>query len=187
MFAARSGYSVQPRACGERLMPVWRNRKRCGSAPRVRGTDRCHLLAAAVNRFSPARAGNGTRWLPTMRKRPVQPRACGERDAVFQHSNPAAGSAPRVRGTAHRLQPLRLPRRFSPARAGNGAPTSSAGTCCAVQPRACGERRQHHHNQGVAPGSAPRVRGTVLFAPSQMIRDRFSPARAGNGFLAEDV
>ena len=50
--------SVQPRACGEQLAKHMDNMLADGSAPRVRGTGGVAVSAAAISRFSPARAGN---------------------------------------------------------------------------------------------------------------------------------
>ena len=91
------------------------------------------------------------------------------------------GSAPRVRGTAFGSQAGQPERRFSPARAGNGRGRGYRHAAGPVQPRACGERANALAERDRDYGSAPRVRGTALDDPFEMVRDRFSPARAGNG------
>ncbi len=112
--------SVQPRACGERLIEPQASRFVRGSAPRVRGTDVQHFKPARRRRFSPARAGNGFAGLNFAAHSSVQPRACGERLDVSWSMLRNFGSAPRVRGTAWPMVAYTQARRFSPARAGNG-------------------------------------------------------------------
>ena len=51
--------TVQPRACGERAPSEPPVPHRTGSAPRVRGTDKFNDPDSGMDRFSPARAGNG--------------------------------------------------------------------------------------------------------------------------------
>ena len=70
---------VQPRGCGERIVPAGTVVNTSGSAPRVRGTwswRSCGLLSA---RFSPAGAGNVTCNSERFWHSSVQPRGCGER------------------------------------------------------------------------------------------------------------
>ena len=156
--------AVQPRACGERCTTLRWLLKAAGSAPRVRGTGIGKPRDGGRVRFSPARAGNGSRQAPPRQPRTVQPRACGERGTGKPLLLGRTGSAPRVRGTvASARRKCRL-RRFSPARAGNGRPECAAWLRCAVQPRACGERLPSKRHIIVEAGSAPRVRGTGHFA-----------------------
>ena len=132
--------AVQPRACGERDATPVSNVSSAGSAPRVRGTGPPSKSKSRKPRFSPARAGNGLRDERWLNARPVQPRACGERMRCGSWKKATTGSAPRVRGTAHRCSPRGADIRFSPARAGNGLCPFGVIVSGAVQPRACGER-----------------------------------------------
>jgi hypothetical protein len=52
--------------------------------------------------------------------------------------------------------------------------------CCAVHPRACGERVRPPHAPGAGCGSSPRVRGTPVSDLILLGEGRFIPARAGN-------
>src|SRR5712671_3804257 len=70
--------------------------------------------------------------------------------------------------------------RFSPARAGNRAPSAHTETRVLVQPRACGEQDDPPLPSYYGAGSAPRVRGTVEKFMTEYSLERFSPARAGN-------
>ena len=72
--------SVHPRACGERGTSAATLSVIAGSSPRVRGTGEPEKIAAAVFRFIPARAGNGSIPRTPGRKSTVHPRACGEQE-----------------------------------------------------------------------------------------------------------
>ena len=50
--------SVHPRACGEQVRDVLRDREKDGSSPRVRGTGSTTSSSGGPGRFIPARAGN---------------------------------------------------------------------------------------------------------------------------------
>ena len=176
-----SSPTVHPRACGERLSELGRERHGFGSSPRVRGTVGFQCRVSEWGRFIPARAGNGSAPPPKPSIPSVHPRACGERAGGSGSRFSNAGSSPRVRGTGRewRVAPLRL--RFIPARAGNGPDDLSPVLDVPVHPRACGERSIPFFAFFSRFGSSPRVRGTVLMVFPIKIQPRFIPARAGNG------
>ena len=91
------------------------------------------------------------------------------------------GSSPRVRGTVSVEKSVSQPRRFIPARAGNGKWPRSTGDMSSVHPRACGERFGWTTGKKSPFGSSPRVRGTDGGACVPGLPVRFIPARAGNG------
>ena len=124
--SSRRWTTVQPRVCGERVMPRLDLPATRGSAPRVRGTHVVGDETEDIARFSPACAGNATprSWRPGSTT--VQPRVCGERQRAEQHDHQLDGSAPRVRGTRCLALAFSSIRRFSPACAGNA---SSCHTC----------------------------------------------------------
>ena len=173
--------AVQPRVCGERGLRSDRCGHANGSAPRVRGTVPAVAVAAFVNRFSPACAGNGRGKLTGQQRVAVQPRVCGERGSPAAIRAAVSGSAPRVRGTVNQLEFGTRAGRFSPACAGNGSRGSGDATAATVQPRVCGERLHFVNDRPADGGSAPRVRGTVLRPGASAELRRFSPACAGNG------
>ena len=72
-------------------------------------------------------------------------------------------------------------KRFIPARAGNGVGCGRVRPVTTVHPRACGERAIAEHTPELVPGSSPRVRGTGHPMRPQRRKNRFIPARAGNG------
>ncbi len=174
--------SVQPRACGEWWRSCAPAGGAAGSAPRVRGMELRLIYHDQHSRFSPARAGNGARAVRGAWAEPVQPRACGEWKACPSAVSPKTGSAPRVRGMADMSMSFDTIPRFSPARAGNGCPSTLQGRCRPVQPRACGEWRANSRFMAWIAGSAPRVRGMESRQTPALLLIRFSPARAGNGF-----
>ena len=147
----------------------------------MRGTGSVAGCRQVVGRFSPARAGNGTSIRALKSMCSVQPRACGERDALTAVITHTGGSAPRVRGTGLLRDCEPRGGRFSPARAGNGSHCWTVKPDGTVQPRACGERKNVRRARGVIGGSAPRVRGTEPDEAKSIVANRFSPARAGNG------
>ena len=83
---------VHPRVCGERSGSSGSVTARCGSSPRVRGTDGPPVATCCATRFIPACAGNGCSYGSS----PL----CGERHSRCQSPRRSAGSSPRVRGTA---------------------------------------------------------------------------------------
>ena len=172
---------VHPRACGERVVLIDAAAIVTGSSPRVRGTEGVGNTIDAGRRFIPARAGNGVRADGMVLRKPVHPRACGERAPRRTRGRVMAGSSPRVRGTELANRVPDSPRRFIPARAGNGPSASGRAAESPVHPRACGERRHVESEPLRAFGSSPRVRGTALLQITVAQRLRFIPARAGNG------
>ncbi len=153
--------SVQPRVCGERALTLMSPPSGCGSAPRVRGTEKQSPDTKGKARFSPACAGNGFHTEQTAGALSVQPRVCGERSTHPARVTVSSGSAPRVRGTGYRNRNRRTWRCFSPACAGNGPTPPSSPPPRPLQPRVCGERAVRHNLHDAEVGSAPRVRGTA--------------------------
>ena len=151
-----------------------------GSSPRMRGTAPAVLFHRIRARFIPAHAGNscGRRCPP--RSRAVHPRACGEQPSKRLRLRLAAGSSPRMRGTAIQTDGGRLKLRFIPAHAGNRSVSPAGCRCGAVHPRACGEQARHSTQTRRKTGSSPRMRGTVRGRQQGQQCDRFIPAHAGN-------
>ena len=130
---------VQPRACGELPPSFVIPSHEVGSAPRVRGTRAGMTDEVAMERFSPARAGNSHQERVTSDHPAVQPRACGELRKCSAVKSARSGSAPRVRGTRFVIEIESAKGRFSPARAGNSCAVKAIEVLPSVQPRACGE------------------------------------------------
>ena len=154
-----AGFSVHPRACGENLLVVVRNKAVSGSPPRLRGKSIDPIYAAGVMRFTPAPAGKIPNHPRITLATPVHPRACGENVDIFFSKSIATGSPPRLRGKCliqnqpypapvhpracgENVRPCRQRQyssRFTPAPAGKIARGNLALARHSVHPRACGE------------------------------------------------
>ena len=90
------------------------------------------------------------------------------------------GSPPRVRGTGfpHRLSSAQA--RITPACAGNSCWRPFPSLPWTDHPRVCGEQMKKYTIEDFDKGSPPRVRGTDLCENKGKIKDRITPACAGN-------
>ena len=191
----------QPRTCGEYRQAMSQSSTAKGSAPHMRGIRSMGVLLKALQRISPAHAGN-TCIAQMVLPRPMdQPRTCGEYSAAPDGPGSAAGSAPHMRGIQLALVPCQHRRGISPAHAGNtdGAPVKpdpfrdQPRTCGEYsdadagpdpggqdQPRTCGEYSRSPAQTRRLIGSAPHMRG-ILWEPVKVwAQTRISPAHAGN-------
>ena len=113
--------SVHPRSRGKHSrarQPPWR---RCGSPPLAREAhDPMHKVAVEI-RFTPARAGSTTASERQRNDGPVHPRSRGKHSCVVRSRERTSGSPPLAREALRLPSPLRLDRRFTPARAGSTA------------------------------------------------------------------
>ena len=171
---------VHPHACGEHTPQGREVMRRCGSSPRLRGTQLALALPGLRRRFIPTPAGN----TPIGRRSPIQctvhPHACGEHwvgDIVDPSFN---GSSPRLRGTRDVAHELLRVARFIPTPAGNTPVHVAARRGAPVHPHACGEHRCVATMGSSWFGSSPRLRGTRGRARPQERRLRFIPTPAGN-------
>ena len=111
----------------------------------------------------------------------VHPRTCGERFYWIETLQRWIGSSPHVRGTGSLSGERSALSRFIPARAGNGAGAAPHTRPHPVHPRTCGERRTRATCSDGCGGSSPHVRGTADSLAVFLLKQRFIPARAGNG------
>jgi hypothetical protein len=138
--------------------------------------------------------------LSSARKPSLQPRTRGEHAMSLSCWLACDASAPHARGTRRSPRAIRLPHRFSPARAGNTSDRSGAGPWCTLQPRhARGTRHvvlsfdvavrfspAHGEHYSRSPSwkrgfaSAPHARGTHPDVRNVAALVRFCPAPAGN-------
>ena len=91
--------SVQPRVRGEHPVSQENAGAAFGSAPRARGTPTATVTGEAINRFSPACAGNTKSGPGPWCSSAVQPRVRGEHTGSTRWTQTDLGSAPRARGT----------------------------------------------------------------------------------------
>ena len=107
------------------------------------------------------------------------PRASGDRPALRHCSPRTRRSAPRERGsTPWKPGELRLPY-VCPARAGIDPSRSAVTRTARSLPRASGDRPLQAAANRVAPGSAPRERGSTLAGLPGHLAEPVCPARAG--------
>ena len=99
---------AHPHVCGEHLSKVdfviflW------GSSPRMRGTLN-HALAFTFGAgLIPTYAGNTNHVRMDALKFRAHPHVCGEHEAVASPANPTLGSSPRMRGTLHKMQLVKV-------------------------------------------------------------------------------
>ena len=152
--------AVHPRSRGEHCRRAAGRLVMHGSSPLARGTRRPGGGIGIVFRFIPARAGNTPLWSRSQRRCAVHPRSRGEHPATPVRSTTRGGSSPLARGTRCATWPLRLRRRFIPARAGNtggGIRWRAVGT---VHPRSRGEHPGERRHVPRDDGSSPLARGT---------------------------
>ena len=95
-----------------------------------------------------------------------------------------AGSSPRVWGTQHVSDVVRLIERFIPTRVGNTSGHQAAYRGAAVHPHACGEHKNKISWTHSYTGSSPRVWGTLALLSSAGGFGRFIPTRVGNTYPA---
>ncbi len=166
--------------CGEQLRKKPKPQVKNGSSPRVRGTGPKAHRRNTICRFIPACAGNSSPATHRARHASVHPRVCGEQLGRANLRTNTAGSSPRVRGTACQVTTYRPLSRFIPACAGNSHHARPPVSPVTVHPRVCGEQGSKTKLPPSVSGSSPRVRGTVLGKPHQLLVARFIPACAGN-------
>ena len=124
--------------------------------------------------------GNSDTLGPLAASTPVHPHGCGEllyADLPWEHGY---GSSPRVWGTRTPaiLRSVRL--RFIPTGVGNSLATRRRPRRHTVHPHGCGELRGFTDEEIAAPGSSPRVWGTLGILPAEMQVFRFIPTGVGN-------
>ena len=172
--------TVHPRVCGEQDLAPIDQKLPVGSSPRVRGTALLPVPGTSRSRFIPACAGNRSSGLSQSSAITVHPRVCGEQLVPIVGRVGAAGSSPRVRGTAATSGRNLSLCRFIPACAGNRSETRTETVRCPVHPRVCGEQIKFSGDRRLNDGSSPRVRGTDQAVSPNCLSKRFIPACAGN-------
>ncbi len=130
-------------------------------------------------RFTPARAGQTTRFFTSGWLLPVHPRVCGADFDLFWGSHFCSGSPPRVRGRPEVAAPVPERFRFTPACAGQTSEPIIAAWGFPVHPRVCGADMQTEFCGKSLSGSPPRVRGRLFLPARSFTTGRFTPACAG--------
>ena len=190
------GWTVHPRAGGERFLSPPKCRGAFGSSPRGRGTRRRDDQVAGESRFIPARAGNADAEANMVGDYPVHPR-------VLAAANPRINGAGRKVGTELAVESMvatsagwQAPvnaasrrRRWPKASIDRGMPASQnrpQRSVAADQRRAvcrlrCGITTDWApFMRRISRRQPPRGRGTRMCRRWGIRRGRFIPARAGN-------
>ena len=155
-------YWDHPRGCGEQQAGTCKITFTKGSPPRVRGTALEGFLKGKRSGITPAGAGNSRSLRPSQRRWQDHPRGCGEQFASMYSCMVQPGSPPRVRGTEDAISAHALPRRITPAGAGNRNLVPAEPYHQEDHPRGCGEQRRLTVLSESPVGSPPRVRGTAV-------------------------
>ena len=122
-----------------------------------------------------------------MPSRTDHPRVCGEHPAMVCTTPAAPGSSPRVRGTHLLICDCVRVRGIIPACAGNTMPMFSPWRKPRDHPRVCGEHDIQLTVTQCAPGSSPRVRGTLHGVAVGRAETGIIPACAGNTVVQPGV
>ena len=166
--------------CGEQRPEARPVTMPTGSLPRVRGTAPCSAPRSQSHRITPACAGNSqivSLYIGLLKDRP---RVCGEQVCPSGPCGPMMGSPPRVRGTDTPLIDATWEQGITPACAGNRRFLLPRCKVSQDHPRVCGEQVYFDQETLLDMGSPPRVRGTAALCPDKDLRNRITPACAGN-------
>ena len=179
--AKRAGHLPgHPRVGGEHRAFRGRARRRRGSSPRGRGTQRRAKKRRRYRRVIPAWAGNTSATPPRPTEHAGHPRVGGEHAGGRTWSARSSGSSPRGRGT-HSLSPTNQETyRVIPAWAGNTQGRVFRARRSAGHPRVGGEHLVWNMSAMPATGSSPRGRGTRRNRRGYGPVRRVIPAWAGN-------
>ena len=151
-----------------------------GSPPPTRGTLVIVVHNSAINRITPAYAGNTLRDATCVATPKDHPRLRGEHISVDLSKYDGQGSPPPTRGTPQRKQTDDRPVRITPAYAGNTLHYRTKKKICRDHPRLRGEHQYPHHSYAPELGSPPPTRGTPGDAQKELASMRITPAYAGN-------
>ena len=131
-------------------------------------------------RLIPARAGNTPSGSSAASAGSAHPRSRGEHERLTVRAGDAPGSSPLARGTPRESKPSTIRSRLIPARAGNTAASSAAGSASSAHPRSRGEHADCTGVSRLVFGSSPLARGTQPTITCIIAGFRLIPARAGN-------
>ena len=170
--------------CGEQVQGAPNRTYHFGSPPRVRGTAAHPHTYLGLHGITPACAGNRHARFARCGRYQDHPRVCGEQPDARLCRSDHYGSPPRVRGTALASVQVVVYLRITPACAGNRPTQGARLPLSQDHPRVCGEQRPGEIAYIGEQGSPPRVRGTVMSAYGAGLRERITPACAGNRPIA---
>ena len=170
---------VDPRACGGDFADKHQLVSREGRSPRMRGRRAPEEGKRFEDGSIPAHAGETCSCWTLLRRRGVDPRACGGDTANGYRVLSSGGRSPRMRGrrsVRRRGCPLL---RSIPAHAGETLPGDTVRQGFRVDPRACGGDVTGGSDDEDAPGRSPRMRGRHRQTIYRVMLPRSIPAHAG--------
>ena len=179
VLATSAFYRDHPRGCGAHMLSTSKLSRELGSSPRVRGSRSSASSMGTCAGIIPAGAGltNFNVSMPSNAR--DHPRGCGAHRKSRALKSAREGSSPRVRGSPKPEQAYLIWAGIIPA----GAGLTYEGNLYAFNggdhPRGCGA---HAHQRQVwvhAPGSSPRVRGSLSSSASACESQGIIPAGAG--------
>ena len=136
LFAFRD----HPRACGEKCRALPAILPPLGSPPRMRGKVIDRIGKNRVLGITPAHAGKSQSGERACAGSWDHPRACGEKQKIFNLAAAILGSPPRMRGKVKTLKVYTPVTGITPAHAGKRGLCARSMRCDWDHPRACGEK-----------------------------------------------
>ena len=132
-----------------------------GSSPRVRGSQPLAFMWHRQYGIIPAGAGlTEVARLAEWRRRD-HPRGCGAHVSMPSNASSVVGSSPRVRGSRAAEDTIAIEVGIIPAGAGLTSPSVPSDAVPRDHPRGCGAHSRFRPRRFLAPGSSPRVRGSL--------------------------
>ncbi len=130
-------------------------------------------------RYNPAYAGTTSSCFLMRRQCLIQPRVCGDYSRALNKSIIHADTTPRMRGLHHSGCQLVSRIRYNPAYAGTTRTNHEGISNLTIQPRVCGDYRQHCYMPSSRRDTTPRMRGLPICKNKVTTTSRYNPAYAG--------
>ena len=171
---------AHPHVCGEHNLEAQRETNALGSSPRMRGTRRLCGYRLGRCGLIPTYAGNTHIEASTGTHRRAHPHVCGEHGIGGAGGGAPRGSSPRMRGTLVATGSNNPAIGLIPTYAGNTGRGGARALARWAHPHVCGEHPLQAAMPMVAPGSSPRMRGTLQRTPYGTHQLGLIPTYAGN-------
>ena len=152
---------AHPHVCGEHKTFTIYMIFQMGSSPRMRGTQAGGAVATEAVGLIPTYAGNTGSPRRCCAEWWAHPHVCGEHSRSLIWPMTRGGSSPRMRGTLESLQDKGCVQGLIPTYAGNTQTAGAARRGRRAHPHVCGEHVHPIMSELEAPGSSPRMRGTL--------------------------
>ena len=154
--------TIQPRVCGDYRLGQMQMVPLFDTTPRVRGLLYAHFFRLRNWRYNPACAGTTIIANFNAIVLLIQPRVCGDYNALRFVLFLAVDTTPRVRGLRRQKRAQWPCGRYNPACAGTTQIRWSWMPTHQIQPRVCGDYKRLAHVCTSMSDTTPRVRGLRL-------------------------